>query len=420
MGRLASEGRGSVSPTAQPLSPVPPDLEEELPGTVEDLVEAGCIWLDPLEWMPPGVEDRAPRPGDDRFRYVTGRRPLVESVLARRAQRQHGVTVRRGVGVAGLVTGGSVADGIPHVVGVRTSAGERLEGDLVVDAMGRRTRLREWLAAIGAHRPHVETEDWRFVYHTRYFAGRELPAMMAPPVSEMGTFSVLTLPADNGTWSVTVWAASSDTPLRRLGDPERLSRVVAACPLHAHWLDGEPITGVLTMAGAADRYHRYIVDGRPVATGVAAVGDAWACTNPSAGRGMTVGLIHAQRLRDVVASELHDATALAHAWDETTEATVALFYRDQIRADRRRTAQMEALRNGEDPPEPDPTTAALAAAMTGDPDVFRGALEIAMCLARRDEVLARPALVSKLDAGEAAQVPQLPGPDRSSLLRLLS
>jgi hypothetical protein len=33
------------------------------------------------------------------------------------------------------------------------------------------------------------------------------------------------------------------------------------------------------------------MDGVPVATGIVSVGDAWACTNPSLGRGITMGLM---------------------------------------------------------------------------------------------------------------------------------
>ncbi len=44
-------------------------------------------------------------------------------------------------------------------------------------------------------------------------------------------------------------------------DVERFNAVVRACPLQAHWLDGEPITEVLSMAGVLDRYRRFVVDG---------------------------------------------------------------------------------------------------------------------------------------------------------------
>lgn len=135
---------------------------------------------------------------------------------------------------------------------------------------------------------------------------------------------------------------------------------------------------------------------------------------------MTVGLIHARCLRDVVASELQDPVSLAHAWDQVTEAEVAPFYWDQITADRARAVQMDALRKGDDPPPPDPTTAALAAAATRDPDAFRGVLEMAMCLALPEEVLARPGLRAKLDSVDAASGLELPGPDRPQLLELLA
>jgi hypothetical protein len=102
-----------------------------------------------------------------------------------------------------------------------------------------------------------------------------------------GTFSIITAHGDGDTWTVTLVAATGDSPLKALRDNDRCHRVVAACPVQAPWLDGRPITDVLPMAGAVDRYRRFVVDDRPVVTGFAAVGDAWACTNPSAGRGLS-------------------------------------------------------------------------------------------------------------------------------------
>ncbi len=370
--------------------------------------------------MPPSLDDQTARPDDDRFRFVTGRRPAIESAVAACALDVPGLTVRRGVAVDGLLTGPSTIDGVPHVIGVRTSEGEELGADLVVDAMGRRTPLATWLDAAGGRAPDEEAESSRFVYRTRYFRGPDVPTTIGPPVVELGTISVLTLPGDNGTWSVTVFGSAADAPLKRLMDPERFERVLRACPFQAHWLDGEPITETLAMAGILDRYRRFVVDGRPVVTGCVAVGDSWACTNPSGGKGISVGLVHAQALRGVVRSSLDDPAAMALEWDEVTERVVTPFFRNQIAADRARLEEMDALRDGRQPPEPDVHRDALGAAAMEDADVFRGLVEIATCLALPDEVLARPGVAAKVEARIGERGPAFPGPTREELLALLA
>ncbi len=40
------------------------------------------MWVDYVAAMPPTITDRAPRPGDDDLRFVTGRRPVIEAVVA--------------------------------------------------------------------------------------------------------------------------------------------------------------------------------------------------------------------------------------------------------------------------------------------------------------------------------------------------
>ena len=94
---------------------------------------------------------------------------------------------------------------------MRTTTGERVAGDLVVDAMGRRSRAAGWLADAGARPVHEETEDAGFVYYTRYFRGRDAARADRPAAhGDAASISVLTLPGDNDTWSVTVYIASGD------------------------------------------------------------------------------------------------------------------------------------------------------------------------------------------------------------------
>lgn len=394
--------------------------DQELPEMTDRLLAAGCVWRDPLASLPPGISDREPRPGDEALRFVTGRRPVIEYAVAGIAAEQPGVVIRRGVRVTELTGGPSAIPGVPHVTGVRTSDGEELHADLVVDAMGRRSRSAELLAALGAREPHVEAEDCGFVYYTRYFTGPSRPTIIGPPLAPIGTISLLTFLSDNDTWSVTIYSATGDAPLKALRDAESFTRVVRACPLQAHWLDGEPITGVLPMAGVLDRYRRFAVDGDPVVTGYAAVGDAWACTNPSVGRGISVGIVHAQLLRRTVRDHLDDPAGFSRAWDEHTEQLVAPYYWNQITADRARLAEMTALRkDGQWSPSDSPMSR-LANSAPYDADAFRAFLETIFCLALPQDVIQRPGIKDTIERMGHQAPPPAPGPDRQQLLQLLS
>ena len=399
-------------------------LEEELPDVLAALVSTGGRRFDPLRLMPPPITDRAPRAGDERFATVTARRPVLEQVLSRAADAESGLEVRRGVSVRELVV--RADNGMPRVSGVRTESGEQIWGDLVVDAMGRRSPLPRWLSDAGTSPVHEEVEDSGFMYYTRYFRARNgaLPQFKAPILTSMGTFSVLTLPGDNGTWSVTLYAAAGDQPLKRLRDPDRWTALLAACPLHVQWLDGEPITGVLAMSGVTDRYRRFSIGGQPVATGIVAVGDACACTNPSNGRGMSLGLMHVRRLRDVVRSYLDNPRELAEVWDAVTEAELTPWYRENVEEDRARVSEMQALRNGFEPPTPSGQSATLRQALTTavprDPDAFRAFLASRCCLTPLRETFANPELVQHIRrVAREVDPPRPPAPSRAQLLDLL-
>jgi len=372
--------------------------DRELPGLIEELVHAGCVWVDNLDGqsLPPSLTDRAPRPGDEAMRCVAGRRPIVEWAVAAIAQAAPNVTIRRGSKVRELINGPPAIPGVPHVAGVRTTSGEEIRADLVVDAMGRRSPAGEWIVGASGRSPIEEAEDSNFAYFTRYFSGHQRPRRTGRTLTSMGHFSILTLDGDNDTWSITLFTSSKNKAMRALRDTATFHRVVSACPQQAHWLDGEPISPVHLLTGVLDRYRRFVVDGQPVITGFAAVGDAWACTNPSAGRGLSVGLLHAQVLRDVVRRQINDPEAFSRDYDVGTEREVAPFYRNQIAADRARIAEMSALEEGRPVPTPNPVMAKLLAAASGDADVFRGILEIAMCVALPQEVIARPHIAAKL------------------------
>lgn len=401
-------------------------LERELPDVQEALARHGAAKFDLLNPMPPSLRDRSPRPVDDSLWTLTARRPLGEWVFADAAQREPRVGIRRDVQMRELITGTEVVAGTPHVTGVRTAHGEHLRADLVVDATGRQSRAPEWLAAIGARRPDEEQADCGFIYYTRYFGG-DLPRRLAGALTPIGTISLLTIPGDNDTWSVTIFAASGDQPLKAIRHNDTWMTVVRACPLHAHWLEGEPLTDVIAMAGAVDRYRGFAVDGAPIVTGFVPIADAWACTNPSAGRGLTVGMLHARLLRDVLRTHAGDPQSVVEHFHARTDTELKPWYDAQMAADRARFAEMNALREGADLPRPDNELAmglrSLLSAMALDADLFRAALEYIGTITPIQQILGRPAVQERLTAVRQTMTsppPPMPGPNRQQLLDLVS
>jgi hypothetical protein len=197
----------------------------------------------------------------------------------------------------------------------------------------------------------------------------------------------------------------------------------ASKSLHSHWLDGEPITDVEPIGGVIDRYRRFVVDGVPMATGIVSVGDSWACTNPSLGRRITMGLMHAVGTVDVVGQHLDNPLALAH--DSVTETRVTPWYRNTVEIDRRQIARYNALIEGR--PEPQPTDPpariadALAVAMMYDADLFRAALEMRSLLALPEEVMARTGMVDRImEVASTHEAVMPPAPSREELLRMLA
>ena len=140
--------------------------------------------------------------------------------------------------------------------------------------------------------------------------------MFGPPVTDIGTISLLTLPGDNDTWSVTIFGSSADPALQAPPrSPSGSTSVVAGLPAPGPLVAGpadhatcSPWPASSTATGAS--WSTAV----PIVTGVAAVGDAWACTNPSAGRGISLGLVHAQQLRPGRRPPRRSASPSPTAW----------------------------------------------------------------------------------------------------------
>lgn len=394
-------------------------LEAHLPAVIDHLRGVGAIELHP------DVIFRAPEPpatlDPHHATLTTSRRPVLELAFARAAADAPNIDIRRGAVVEALVTGAEVIPGIPHVTGVRLTGGETRRADLVVDAAGRRSAVGDMLVGAGGREVGVRSTEIGFVYTTRYYRG-ELPEYREEMLTPLGSISALTIHGDDGTWGLTLYSHPSDKPFRRLRDPEVFERVCRLLPDHAHWVDGEPITDPVSMTSTSNAIREFVVDGIPAATGLLPLGDAYAFTNPSIGRGIAIGIIHSLDVVDEIASALDDPAAVAAGWNAATEKRALPFVESTIDYDRVRGPEVEAAMEGRVHEHTDPAALGFVAmnnARHRDQQVFECWRDIATLRTTADEVLARDGVFERvLEFGAEPWTPAQP--TRQELLAALS
>ncbi|MEV5436520.1 FAD-dependent oxidoreductase [Streptomyces sp. NPDC052682] len=399
-------------------------LAAELPGALARVLDLGGVPHHNMIAGAWGVAATGPaRPEDARFETTAIRRPLLDAALLAQARQTPGVTVRHGVQVTALLTGTAQPGIRCHVTGVLTDGGEVLTADLVVDAGGRTSPVAGMLAGIGAE-PEEHQVGMGFRYYTRYFRSPDgsLPRQAPWPLCHHESLSVLSVPGDHGTWGVSLVASGRDQELRALADPDAWHRALELYPWFAPFGEGEPITGVTAMGGTGSRRRRFVTGGRPLVTGVVAVGDAWGTIDPQFGTGITIAWRHAAALRDVVrATGTDDPLRLALSFDAVTEENLTPVWESFAAWDRNRLAEIDAEIRGETPTADDPDwqlRIALETARWKDPDILRALADVGCLLAGPQEALVDSGLAEraqKLAAGEPRYTD--PGPTRHALLK---
>jgi 2-polyprenyl-6-methoxyphenol hydroxylase-like FAD-dependent oxidoreductase len=369
-------------------------MRRELPEVLDALRDLGGEPVNLLHLYPRSATGGW-QPGDEVFETLTARRPVLETAVARVAAATPGVRTRRGVAATGLLT--TPRDGgIPRVVGVRTDHGD-VAADLVVDAGGRHTPVPRFVREAGGHEPLLIRALSGFVYYTRHYRSKNglLPPGTGSALTHHESYSLLTLPADNCTWSVGIIASTKDRALRVLRDAAAWEAAVRATREGRAWVEGEVLTPVRPFAGIEDIRRSYVVDGVPVVTGLVPLADASAATNPSLGRGASIGLLQACVLRDVVAAAGSDLGSgdVATAFEAATASTVTPFVEATIAFGRHRLAEMEAEVAGRAYETTDPgwrMSCALMAGARSDPVLVRAYARIGSLLALPAEALAAP------------------------------
>jgi len=313
------------------------------PDVYHALLDAGAQEVDLRPKLPGSL-----RPEDEDLQILGVRRPLIEWALREAVLQEPGIAVRSGTHVIGLI---ATSGDVPRVTGIR-AGDEAVRADLVIDALGRRSPVPDWIEGLGGRRMSEASSDCGVIYYTRYYrvrSGRALPdgPWVPTPRADLGYGLFSTFPGDNDTFAGLIAIPPGDQELKILRHAAAFDAAAATMPALHSWTNADtatPITGVLPM-GSLQNTLRSFVDGRPPTIGLISVGDALVHTDPVFALGLSFGLVQAGEL--VAALEEHgsDLESVALAFDAAVRGSIAERYENARAVDelRLRAWQGEAV-----------------------------------------------------------------------------
>jgi 2-polyprenyl-6-methoxyphenol hydroxylase-like FAD-dependent oxidoreductase len=388
------------------------------------LLAAGCEEINLTDYLPPTLAGFSREPADEQLRMLISRRSTFELVLRQRALSRPGVQLLSGWTVRGLLT--SAADP-SRVVGVRSADGQQLEADYVIDASGRRSEAAGWLGELGLAAPQASADSCRIVYYTRHY--RLLAADFPGPLNRgFGSgglwdhYTAVLFRGDNGTFSIALGILPDDPELKALKDDAAFTAAIRATPLLAAWVAegvAEPISPVYVMGGLDNSWRLPSPDG-PLVTGFFGIGDSVCTTNPSYGRGVSLGLSHAMVLADLLAESAEPNQQQAMEFLTRSTQLMRPWLEEAIANDRGRAAMWQATLDGQPPSRPPAgmvTFGAAVAASTRDAEVWRRVANVMMMLAPPAALYADPEIGARIGRVlSEGPPPQLPGASRAELV----
>jgi flavin-dependent dehydrogenase len=235
------------------------------------------------------------------------RRPLLDWVLRRVAEREPGVRVHCGTPATGLRTDGSRLTGVLVPGGV-------LAAELAVDATGGRTRTAAWLADLGYSCAHPAPSDplHSTTYYSRCYSLRwpgEPGALDfgAPAGGGFDGYQCRAVPGDNDTFTVTFGIPESSAdptgPPSALRMPKGFQAAAEHLPVISDWVDpraADPLTGIAVLQDWPPASERGLPE-LAALPGLVAVGDARGLPDPVAGNGVALAVSQALACASAIA-----------------------------------------------------------------------------------------------------------------------
>ncbi|MFL5778757.1 MAG: FAD-dependent oxidoreductase [Chloroflexota bacterium] len=294
------------------------ELRELFPDVFDSLLRLGAWDLD----LRPKIRGAA-RAGDEELAYLALRRPLMEWALRSAVSAETGIRALPGTRVTGLAGKPGTP---PRVTGAVTTEGV-FDADLVVDAMGRRSRTSDWIAEMGGTPAVERSTDCGILYYSRYYRvrpGASLPdgRWLPTPRGDLGYAGFSSFPGDNGTFAAVLGTPPGDQALKLLRQRRAFDAAIATMPALDSWTNAdisEPITDVLPM-GSLKNTIRIPTSDVPVAIGLVSVADAICHTDPALALGLSFSLIHARALRGAVRDYSPDLASIGAAFLSATRA----------------------------------------------------------------------------------------------------
>jgi 2-polyprenyl-6-methoxyphenol hydroxylase-like FAD-dependent oxidoreductase len=273
-------------------------LEHWLPGLTRDLQDQGSVLSGPGQF----VQYTDGRPQVHERPLLTASRPLLESRIRARVLALPNVSTRRS-----QVTGLEYRDG--RVTAVRYRSGQAahvLPADLVVDAMGRASRLADWLDRDGYDVPPLQRLATSINYASALFKRTRPPALTAavalfsPPYPVDGVAVAGLGAIEHEQWLVLLMGYDDSRPGRTL---EAFQDTCAKLPPVFAEAVRDAVTGEIVTYHQADSRRRDFAGLARFPAGLLSVGDAVASFNPIYAQGMSAAALHASCLSEYLRTE---------------------------------------------------------------------------------------------------------------------